>query len=334
MPVINLVLVDANTGCIDPGSIQKVEGGLVQLITNEPGGEGLRQFSGSSFSSSNLLTNATYGGYIGRDMQKTLKLSGSIYDGLLGYILWRKTVGINPTVPVAPALPVEAEMVPSDHLNIISYLWDFGDGETSTEQAPTHTYQMPGSYTVTLTATDNVGNTYVSTFAAIQASEYPADFMFGKTDFSFRQAVKPEHGIAITQFGGEKWLWPPAPVSSAKGLSALNENISRVIDAETMQLFQIGIPEVWTDRAGTADESEIACDAWMPEISSRLGLHEMLRMTECHFDVLSYDQARYARAPGYTERGLRLAQIIALEALQERRADTSDNPDLSSNHRR
>jgi PKD repeat protein len=33
--------------------------------------------------------------------------------------------------------------------------WDFGDGGTSTEQNPVHTYTAPGSYTVTLTVTRN-----------------------------------------------------------------------------------------------------------------------------------------------------------------------------------
>ncbi|MDX9750717.1 MAG: gliding motility-associated C-terminal domain-containing protein [Flavobacteriales bacterium] len=33
-----------------------------------------------------------------------------------------------------------------------SYLWDFGDGQTSTAPAPVHTYAQPGTYTVTLTA--------------------------------------------------------------------------------------------------------------------------------------------------------------------------------------
>ncbi|MDX2286274.1 MAG: PKD domain-containing protein [Bacteroidia bacterium] len=38
-------------------------------------------------------------------------------------------------------------------LNAVSYAWNFGDGSTSTDTAPSHTYTAPGSYTVTLIAT-------------------------------------------------------------------------------------------------------------------------------------------------------------------------------------
>lgn len=43
-----------------------------------------------------------------------------------------------------------------------SWLWDFGDGNTSTDQNPTHTYADEGFYTVTLTATNNFGSNVVS----------------------------------------------------------------------------------------------------------------------------------------------------------------------------
>jgi hypothetical protein len=33
----------------------------------------------------------------------------------------------------------------------VSYLWDFGDGQTSTSASPTHVYAGPGTYTVKLT---------------------------------------------------------------------------------------------------------------------------------------------------------------------------------------
>jgi PKD repeat protein len=39
--------------------------------------------------------------------------------------------------------------------NYESVLWDFGDGQTSTAENPTHTYAVNGNYTVTLTAITN-----------------------------------------------------------------------------------------------------------------------------------------------------------------------------------
>ena len=37
----------------------------------------------------------------------------------------------------------------------LTYLWDFGDGDTGTGATPSHTYHTPGNYLVTLTVTDN-----------------------------------------------------------------------------------------------------------------------------------------------------------------------------------
>ncbi len=44
-----------------------------------------------------------------------------------------------------------------------AYLWEFGDGETSTEENPSHSYDNSGYYTVSLTVTDDRGftDTYV-----------------------------------------------------------------------------------------------------------------------------------------------------------------------------
>ena len=41
--------------------------------------------------------------------------------------------------------------------NIASYLWEFGDGNTSASSNPNHSYATPGTYTAELTVTDNDG---------------------------------------------------------------------------------------------------------------------------------------------------------------------------------
>lgn len=39
-----------------------------------------------------------------------------------------------------------------------SFFWDFGDGQTSEVGSPEHTYSEPGTFTVTLTATNECGS--------------------------------------------------------------------------------------------------------------------------------------------------------------------------------
>ncbi len=50
--------------------------------------------------------------------------------------------------------------------SIVSYLWDFGDNQTSNVADPNHTYTQAGDYTVTLTVTDNGGLTATATTTA------------------------------------------------------------------------------------------------------------------------------------------------------------------------
>lgn len=49
-----------------------------------------------------------------------------------------------------------------------TYQWNFGDGNTSTEATPTHTYQNIGTYTVTLIASNTCGNDTITSEIVIQ----------------------------------------------------------------------------------------------------------------------------------------------------------------------
>lgn len=64
-----------------------------------------------------------------------------------------------------------------------SYSWDFGDGATSTQPNPTHTYTSNGSYTVSLTVTNSAGcaNT-ITRNSLIDVGTLDASFTVDSTD--------------------------------------------------------------------------------------------------------------------------------------------------------
>jgi PKD repeat protein len=59
----------------------------------------------------------------------------------------------------APPLKVQfTASVEEEEGGPFTFKWDFGDGSSSAEQNPTHTYDKVGEYTATLSVTDQKGN--------------------------------------------------------------------------------------------------------------------------------------------------------------------------------
>ena len=75
--------------------------------------------------------------------------------------------------------------------DIVSYAWDFGDGATSTEENPTHTYAAEGSYSVTLTVTDSEGQT--------DSATEMVSISLADIDIEVLSAVKLRTGSATVQ---------------------------------------------------------------------------------------------------------------------------------------
>ena len=89
---------------------------------------------------------------------------------------------------------------------VVSWLWDFGDGNSSTEQNPSHTYTAEGIYSVSLTATGPEGeDTFTCTDCITVLSPAPEaacvlDPSSGTVDLTFNFTDLSSGPI-------DSWLW-------------------------------------------------------------------------------------------------------------------------------
>ena len=121
-----------------------------------------------------------------------------------------KTVRLSPQVqaafatPARGCVPYNAEFT-NNSLGGLNFLWDFGDGTTSTEENPTHLYANVGSYIVTLTAFDSTScNKTDQTTFTITVSPIPTA--------SFTYNPDPPKENTFTNFvnqsvGAVKYIW-------------------------------------------------------------------------------------------------------------------------------
>jgi gliding motility-associated-like protein len=63
----------------------------------------------------------------------------------------------DPTSPVEMANPASEVFFRDKSIGASSWYWDFGDGKVANTQNPSHRYQAPGKYTVTLRAKNDAG---------------------------------------------------------------------------------------------------------------------------------------------------------------------------------
>lgn len=84
-----------------------------------------------------------------------------------------------------------------------SYLWDFGDGNTSVEESPVHSYEKGGEYSVSLLAYGHTNDTIVKT-VSINALIASACF-----EFSPNSDIDPDTEITFTNCSqtATEYLW-------------------------------------------------------------------------------------------------------------------------------
>jgi PKD repeat protein len=214
--------------------------------------------------------------------------------------------------PTSGAAPLEVEFGSNDDETTTPH-WDFGDGNTSDEDDPTHIFKMPGEYVVTLTLTDVFGNTSTAqTTIYVLEMDYTGTGVDQGINVSFtnrclRTAVKPMEGVGMVEWGGVGMVWPTAYVGTCKGYTARNEAISLVQDNREGRIYRVGIRELWTDKTTAGyGGTEIACRFRLKEHVAARGEHITLEHVENHVHFRPWSDA-YRGASGYDDRGLRSA---------------------------
>jgi PKD repeat protein len=81
--------------------------------------------------------------------------------------------------------------------NATTYSWNFGDGGSSTEQNPTHTYTNPGTYNVFLAVSNNCGTFLVEQIVVITSGTGEASWIEG-----FRLFPNPNTGSFTVEMNG------------------------------------------------------------------------------------------------------------------------------------
>ncbi len=95
----------------------------------------------------------------------TAKSGSSIYSIYANFVLNEALIarinGLSSTVVNNP-LQLNSDSSLSPEGNIVSYLWDFGDGTTSEEANPIHSYTSANTYNISLKITDDLGSSHTS----------------------------------------------------------------------------------------------------------------------------------------------------------------------------
>lgn len=101
--------------------------------------------------------------------------------------------------------PINFTDLSSSPSGIVSWVWDFGDGNSSTLQNPTHTYNAPGNYTVILTANNGVSalSEVKSNYILINPLPQPS-FSFSNPPCSLPASINLQN---VNPSSGVTYLW-------------------------------------------------------------------------------------------------------------------------------
>lgn len=184
---------------------------------------------------------------------------------------------------VSGASPLAVSFTDLSTNNPTSWLWNFGDENTSAEQNPNHTYAYPGTFTVALTATNAAGDStetkvgYI-TVAWLLLDQFTTD---AAAPLSTPRACEPGPGeIAISQVDGNNFSiasskltiaarpsngWKMAASSTASRTRATGLAVFAQAYVQVNRICRVGFGTqvemgtlIWNGSFGARDNSDVS----------------------------------------------------------------------------
>lgn len=203
--------------------------------------------------------------------------------------------------------PLEVQFTGNSESAITGYAWDFGDGHTSNEQSPDHTYDEPGTYEVVYTISDAIGNTSSTTLTVyVYNWDYGLGYVVTKTDRCFRWALpqEPAQGVGWAFYEGADWPQALGKVGTCEAINTSDERVPLVMDANTFEIHELGKKNQWIDGESAYTGSEIESEILFPEVTPPVGAAAKLKHNQSHLNLKPWLK-EYRGATGYSEEGFK-----------------------------
>lgn len=137
----------------------------------------------------------------------------------------------------------------------VTSVWDFGDGTTSTQTAPTHTFTDVGEYEIKLTVSDFTSCTDESTIKLTIDEGNPIAIITEPSEGEIDAGDKVEFDQASVDLDGEivKWVWDFGDRSQPWGTLGTSGNLPACYNSDNSAVFCAGTDASWE---GTFEEGK------------------------------------------------------------------------------